>query len=139
MSVTTQNDDFAQAKSSLEGNVTAAKSAQSMNAIKVSNTDTMSLNTVYETPIIGVCVDGSVYGLNQDVGHSQKCRKSSNACCEKHFKVPQCDYIALQTNTTYATLLSDLSWITPRVTYIIPTSLTASVYKKEIKLKLGTH
>lgn len=81
MTVTTQNDDFAQAKSSLEGNVTAAKSAPSMKTIKVSNTDSMSLETVHETPTVGVCVQGSVYGLNQDVGHSQKCRKSSKRLC----------------------------------------------------------
>ena len=86
VSVTTKNNDFAQAKSSLEGNVTNAKASPSMKTIKVSNTETMSLNTVYETPTIGVCLDGSVYGLNQDVGHSQKCRKSSNECCKNRFK-----------------------------------------------------
>lgn len=110
MSVITQNDDFAQAKSSLEGNVTVAKGAPTMKTIQVSNSETMSLNTVYETPTIGVCVDGSVYGLNQDVGHSQKCRKSSNACSKKHFIVPQCDYIASQIDTSYAPLLSDIPW-----------------------------
>ena len=96
VSVTTQNENFAQAKSELEGNVAKTKTSPSMKTIQVSNTETMSLDTVYDTPTIGVCVAGGVYGLNQDVGHSQKCRKSSNACCKKHFKVPQCDYIALQ-------------------------------------------
>ena len=100
MEVTTQNDDFAQAKSSLEGNVTNAKAAPSMNTIKVSKTQSMNLNSVYETPTIGVCIDGSVYGLNQDVGHNQKCRKSSNACCKKHFKVSRCDCVAIQKHTT---------------------------------------
>ena len=125
MEVTTQNDDFAQAKSSLEGNVTNAKAAPSMNTIEVSKTQNMSLNSVYETPTIGVCIDGSVYGLNQDVGHSQKCRKSSNARSKKHFKVPRCDYVALQKHTTYATLSSDVPWITRRVTYI-----SSSVYTR---------
>ena len=123
--VTTQNDDFAQAKSSLEGNVTKAKAAPSMYSIKVSQTQNMSLKRVNDTPTIGVCVDGSVYGLNQDVGHSQKCRKSSNACCKNHFKVPRCDYVALQKHTTYATLSSDVPWITLRVTYI-----SSSVYTR---------
>ena len=101
VSVTTQNDDFAQAKSSLEGNVTNAKKATSMKTIQVSNTETMSLNTVDETPIIGVCVDGSVFGLNQNPGHSQKCRKLSISCVVPH-------YIALQVHTSYATLSSDI-------------------------------
>lgn len=81
MSVTTQNDDFAQAKSSLEGNVTKAKASASMKEISVSNDETMVLNTVEETPTTGVCIAGSVYGLNQGLDHSQRCRKSSNNCC----------------------------------------------------------
>ena len=93
-----------------------------MKTIKVSNKETMNLNTVYETPTIGVCLDGSVFGLNQDVGHSQKCRKSSNECCKKHFKVLQCDDIALQKHTSYATVPR----ISPRVTYI------SSVYTRAI-------
>ena len=85
VSVPTQNDDFAQAKSSLEGNVTKAKASPSMNTIQVSKDETMSLNTVTETPTIGVCIAGSVYGLNQGLDqsgdHSQRCRKSSDNCC----------------------------------------------------------
>lgn len=84
VSFITKNDDFAQAKSSLESNVTKAKGAASMNTISISDSEQLLLNTVDETPTIGVCVDGSVYGLNQGLvngtDHSQKCRKSSNAC-----------------------------------------------------------
>lgn len=75
----TQNNDFAQAKSSLEGNVTMAMSSSSMMTIQVSSSQTMTLNTVTDTPTVGVCIDGSVYGLNQGLDqsgdHSQRCRK----------------------------------------------------------------
>lgn len=81
MLVNTQNSDFAAAKSSLEGNVTKAMSSSSMKTIQVSDSQTMSLNTVTDTPTVGVCIDGSVYGLNQGLDktgdHSQRCRKYS--------------------------------------------------------------
>lgn len=84
MSFITKNDNFAQAKSSLENNVTKAKGAASMKTISISDTEQLVLNTVDESPTIGVCVDGGVYGLNQGLDkngdHSQKCRMSSNAC-----------------------------------------------------------
>ena len=76
MEVKTQNNDFDQAKTSLEQNVTNAKtdpSMQSMNA----GSQTMTLNNVTETPTYGVCVNGSVYGLNQGFGHNTKCRTYS--------------------------------------------------------------
>lgn len=76
MEVKTQNNDFDQAKTSLEQNVTKSKtdpSMQSMNA----GSQTMTLNNVTDTPTYGVCADGSVYGLNQDFGHNTKCRKYS--------------------------------------------------------------
>lgn len=79
MSVKTQNNDFAKAKSELEGNVTNAMNSESMKAIKVSSSQSMMLNAVKDTPTYGVCIDGSVYGLNQgttnNVDHSQRCRK----------------------------------------------------------------
>lgn len=46
---------------------------QSMNA----GSQTMTLNNVTDTPTYGVCVNGSVYGLNQDFGHNTKCRTYS--------------------------------------------------------------
>lgn len=46
---------------------------QSMNA----GSQTMTLNNVTETPTYGVCVNGSVYGLNQGFGHNTKCRTYS--------------------------------------------------------------
>lgn len=76
MEVKTQNNDFDQAKTSLEQNVAKSKtdpSMQSMNA----GSQTMTLTNVTDTPTYGVCVDGSVYGLNQDFGHNTKCRKYS--------------------------------------------------------------
>ena len=79
MLVNTQNNDYAQAKSSLEANVTNAKSSASMSSIQVSDSENMTLDTVTDTPTVGVCIDGGVYGLNQGVtetgDHSQRCRK----------------------------------------------------------------
>ena len=79
VSFITKNDDYAQAKTDLENNVNKAKSDPSMQSIKVSDSDDMQLNNVTETPIYGVCIDGSVYGLNtgysNNVDHSQRCRK----------------------------------------------------------------
>lgn len=46
---------------------------QSMNA----GSQTMTLNNVTDTPTYGVCVNGSVYGLNQAFGHNTKCRTYS--------------------------------------------------------------
>ena len=45
----------------------------------------MTLNTVTDTPTYGVCINGSVYGLNQAIDsqtghdHSQRCRKYSSS------------------------------------------------------------
>ena len=73
--VLTQNNDFNQAKTSLEQNVTNAKTAASMQSIDVGGAQSMTLNNVTDTPTTGVCINGSIYGLNQDFGHNQKCRK----------------------------------------------------------------
>ena len=80
MSVITQNNDFSQAKADLEQNVTSAKSDPSMQSIQAGS-ESMTLNNVSETPTYGVCVNGSVFGLNQGItpsgDHSQRCRKYS--------------------------------------------------------------
>lgn len=76
MEVKTQNNDFDQAKTSLEQNVTNAKTASSMRSLNAGS-QTMTLNNVTDTPTYGVCVNGSVYGLNQGSGHETKCRKYS--------------------------------------------------------------
>ena len=79
MSFITKNDNYAQAKIDLETNVNKAKNDPSMKSIKVSDSQNIELNDVAETPIYGVCVNGSVYGLNKGVSnhvdHSQRCRK----------------------------------------------------------------
>ena len=79
MLVNTQNDDFAAAKSSLEGNVTSAKASPKMQTIQVSGSQSMTLKSVNETATIGMCVDGGVFGLNKDDEHKQKCRKYFSA------------------------------------------------------------
>ena len=80
MSFITKNDDFSQAKSDLQTNVDSTKNDPSMKSIKVSDSESMVLNNVTETPIYGVCINGSVYGLNtgfsNQVDHSQRCRES---------------------------------------------------------------
>ena len=83
MSVTTQNNNYDEAKGALERNVTNAKSSSSMSTISVSDSESMTLNTVTDTPTVGICIDGAVFGLNQGFDfatnndHSQKCRKYS--------------------------------------------------------------
>ncbi|XP_068719046.1 sushi, von Willebrand factor type A, EGF and pentraxin domain-containing protein 1-like [Montipora capricornis] len=74
VSFITQNNDFDQSVSHLENNVATAKTASEMQSIQISSTESMTLNNVTETSTYGVCLNGSVYGLNQGFGHSTKCQ-----------------------------------------------------------------
>lgn len=76
MSFITQNNNYSKAVSDLESNVANAKASSAMRAIQVSSSERMILNTVNETATYGVCVNGSVFGLNPSFGHNQRCRKS---------------------------------------------------------------
>ena len=76
VSFITQKNNFGKAVSDLESNVAKAKASSKMQAIQVSSSERMILNTVNETATYGVCVNGSVFGLNPSAGHNQQCRKS---------------------------------------------------------------
>ncbi|XP_067041101.1 sushi, von Willebrand factor type A, EGF and pentraxin domain-containing protein 1-like [Acropora muricata] len=74
VSFITQNNNFRKAVSDLESNVARAKVSSKMQAIQVSSSERMTLNTVNETETYGVCVNGSVFGLNPTSGHNQRCQ-----------------------------------------------------------------
>lgn len=125
VSVITKNNNFEQAKSALEQNVTNAKVAPSMQSIEVSGSESMTLNNVTDTPTYGVCVNGSVFGLNTgfdfltQTDHSQRCRKWSkmfikrrrfwNPILKPLAKLKYFPQIQNQSRSTWKKLLYDLS------------------------------